>query len=160
MNVVKRMKVTLRGGMMRIEVARTSRRDSYVLLLCCIGFFRTRITESPRRNILEMNRSLFTGLDFFLPFPAFGFSVHISLTSTRTMLQCRSKALTRPKSRRLFRQLMRICVLYFTAWVRTDRGPVWNSSSPSWARSPSRSPRRSSLEDAILSLLQSFSPGL
>ena len=31
------------------------------------GFFRTRMTESPRRNILEMKRSLLTGLAFFLP---------------------------------------------------------------------------------------------
>ena len=31
------------------------------------GFFRTRITESPLRNILAMNLSLFTGLPFFCP---------------------------------------------------------------------------------------------
>ncbi len=34
-----------------------------------IGLRSTRMTESPRRNILLMNRSLFTGLAFFLPFP-------------------------------------------------------------------------------------------
>lgn len=52
------------------------------------GFRKTRITESPRRNILEIYLSLFTGLDFFLPFPVFGTSVHISLTFSSTMLQC------------------------------------------------------------------------
>ena len=35
--------------------------------------------------------------------------------------------LTRPMSLRLFRQLMRTCVLFFTDSVRTDNGPVWNS---------------------------------
>lgn len=37
-------------------------------------------------------------------------SVHISLTFSRTMLQWRSKALTRPKSFLLLRQLMRTCL--------------------------------------------------
>ena len=31
------------------------------------GLLRTRMTESPLRNILEMNLSLLTGLAFFLP---------------------------------------------------------------------------------------------
>ena len=66
-----------------------------------LGFLKTRITESPLRNILLMYLSLVTGFAFFWPFPTRGFSVHISLTSSRTMLQCRSKALTRPKSREL-----------------------------------------------------------
>lgn len=44
------------------------------------GFLKTKMTESPRKNIFEMNRSLFTGLTFFLPFPDLGISVHISLT--------------------------------------------------------------------------------
>ena len=82
------------------------------------GFLRTRMTESPLRNILEMNLSLFTGLAFFLPelilsyggatmsrkikneeeklhfwlksspLPVFGSSVHISFTPSSTMLQC------------------------------------------------------------------------
>ena len=64
-----------------------------------------------------------------LPFPVLGSSVHISLTFSRTMLQCLSKALTRPKSFLLFLQLMRTWVLFLTDWVRTDRGPVLNSSS-------------------------------
>lgn len=46
------------------------------------------MTESPRRNILEMYRSLLTGLDFFFPFPLLGTSVHISFTFSSTMLQC------------------------------------------------------------------------
>ena len=37
-----------------------------------LGFRRTMITESPRRNILEMNRSLFTGLLPAAPLPFFG----------------------------------------------------------------------------------------
>lgn len=95
------------------------------------GFFRMRITESPLRNIFEMNLSLFTGFDFFFPFPARGCSVHISLTFSRTMLQCLSKALTRPKSFLLFLQLMSTCVLCFTESVRMDRGPVAKLSSSS-----------------------------
>lgn len=53
-----------------------------------MGFLRTRMTESPRRNILEMYLSLLTGLDFFFPLPVFGVSVHISFTFSRTILQC------------------------------------------------------------------------
>jgi len=94
-----------------------------------LGFLSTRMTESPRKNIFEMKRSLLTGLAFFFPFPDFGFSVHISFTFSRTMLQCRSKAFTRPSSFLLFRQLMSTCVLFLTDWVRTESGPVWNSSS-------------------------------
>merc|ERR1711908_135422 len=71
-----------------------------------LGLRSTRITESPRRNILEMYRSLFTGLAFFAPFPAFGTSVHISFTFSRTMLQWRSNALIRPSSFLLLRTLM------------------------------------------------------
>lgn len=52
------------------------------------GLRSTRITESPRRNILEINLSLLTGFDFFFPLPVFGTSVHISFTFSRTMLQC------------------------------------------------------------------------
>ena len=83
---------------------------------------KTRITESPRRNlqndllvnatfcasrfgtyILLTKRSLFTPLPPFV----FGFSVHISLTFSRTILQCLSKALTRASSFLLLRQEMR-----------------------------------------------------
>lgn len=55
------------------------------------GFFNTRMTESPLKNILEMKRSLLTGLDFFLPLPVLGTSVHISFTFSSTMLQCLGK---------------------------------------------------------------------
>jgi len=82
-----------------------------------------------------MKRSLLTGLDFFLPFPDRGTSVHISLTFSRTMLQCRSNALTLPRSFLLFRQLMSTCVLFFTDCVNTDSGPVLNSSSSRLASS-------------------------
>merc|ERR1712241_1581755 len=92
------------------------------------GFFNTRMTESPRRNIFDMNLSLFTGLAFFFPLPVFGNSVHISLTPSRTMLQCLSNAFTLPRSFLLFLQLMRTWVLFFTLSVSTLRGPVWNSS--------------------------------
>lgn len=37
-----------------------------------LGFRSTRITESPRKNILLMNRSLFTGLLPLLPLPVLG----------------------------------------------------------------------------------------
>lgn len=66
----------------------------------------TRMTLSPRKNILLMKRSLLTP---FLPsLPVF--SVHISLTFSSTMLQCRSNAFTRASSFRLLRQFMRTCV--------------------------------------------------
>lgn len=93
------------------------------------GFLRTRMTESPRRNIFDMNRSLFTGFTFFLPLPVRGSSVHISFTFSSTMLQCRSKAFTLPSSFLLLRQLMSTWVLFFTDCVSTDSGPVLNSSS-------------------------------
>ena len=51
------------GGIVERLVIRIERSQSY------IGLRSTRMTESPRRNILLMNRSLFTGLAFFLPFP-------------------------------------------------------------------------------------------
>ena len=37
-----------------------------------LGLRRTRMTESPRRNILLMKRSLFTGVEPFFPFPVLG----------------------------------------------------------------------------------------
>ena len=52
------------------------------------GFLMIKMTESPRRNILEMNQSLLTGLDFFWPLPVLGISVHISLTFSKTKLKC------------------------------------------------------------------------
>merc|ERR1719351_416218 len=98
-------------------------------LFAAIGFLRTRMTESPRKNILLINLSLLTGLAFFLPFPVLGISVHISFTPSKTMLQCLSKALTLPKSFLLFRQLIKTCVLFLTDCVKTLSGPVLNSSS-------------------------------
>jgi len=89
------------------------------------------MTESPRRNILLMYRSLLTGFAFFVPFPVFGNSVHISFTFSKTILQCRSNAFTRPSSFLLFRQLIRTCVLFRTDSVKIERGPVLNSSSSS-----------------------------
>lgn len=50
---------------------------------------------------------------------------------SKTMLQWRSKAFTRPNNFLLLRQLIRTCVLFFTDCVKTDNGPVLNSSS-SW----------------------------
>mmetsp|Transcript_34964 Transcript_34964/g.99120 ORF Transcript_34964/g.99120 Transcript_34964/m.99120 type:complete len:239 (-) Transcript_34964:70-786(-) len=94
-----------------------------------LGLRRTRMTESPRRNILLMNRSLLTGVEPFLPLPVLGISVHISFTFSRTMLQCLSKAFTRPSNFRLFLQLIRTCELVFTLVVSTESGPVRNSSS-------------------------------
>ena len=88
-----------------------------------------------------MNRSLFTGLDFLVALPL-GVSVHISLTFSKTMLQWRSKALTRPSSFLLFLQLISTCVLLFTLCVSTDRGPVENSSSSVFALSSFWAARR------------------
>ena len=39
----------------------------WVYLFDAIGFLKTRMTESPRKNILLMYLSLLTGLAFFLP---------------------------------------------------------------------------------------------
>ena len=99
-----------------------------------IGFLNTKITESPRRNILAMYLSLLTGFAFF-PFPDLGVSVHISFTFSKTMLQCLSKAFTLASSFLLFRQLISTWVLFFTDCVKTERGPVLNSSCSLWASS-------------------------
>ena len=80
------------------------------------------MTESPRKNILEMNLSLFTGFALAAPFPVFGTSVQISLTFSSTMLQCLSNALTRAKSFRLFLQLINTCVFALTLAVSTLNG--------------------------------------
>ena len=104
------------------------------------GFLKTRMTESPRKNILAMYLSLLTGFDF-LPLPALGVSVHISLTFSNTILQWRSKAFTLPKSFLLFLQLMRTWLLFFTDCVSTDNGPVLNSSCSLWASSSGVSSR-------------------
>lgn len=56
---------------------------------CYLGFLRTMITESPRRNILLINRSLLTGRAFFLPFPVLG-------TYPRIEKQLRHSALIKP----------------------------------------------------------------
>eukprot|EP00322_Chrysochromulina_rotalis_P003386 CAMPEP_0115859736 /NCGR_PEP_ID=MMETSP0287-20121206/16770_1 /TAXON_ID=412157 /ORGANISM="Chrysochromulina rotalis, Strain UIO044" /LENGTH=115 /DNA_ID=CAMNT_0003314047 /DNA_START=491 /DNA_END=838 /DNA_ORIENTATION=+ len=98
------------------------------------------MTLSPRKNILLMNRSRFIACAFFLPFPALGTSVHISLTFSSTMLQWRSNALTRPSNFLLLRQLIRTCVLLFTLCVSTESGPVLNSSSSVFAFSVSFAP--------------------
>lgn len=81
-----------------------------------------------------MNRSLFTGLPF-LPVLVLGVSVHISLTFSSTMLQWRSKALTRASSLRLLRHEMRTWECDRTAVWRMERGPEVNSCSSSCATS-------------------------
>ena len=50
------------------------------------------MTESPRRNILLIKRSLLIGFAFAFPLPGRGASVHISFTFSSTMLQCLSNA--------------------------------------------------------------------
>jgi hypothetical protein len=92
---------------------------------------RRRDGRSPT-HILLMNRSLFTGLPFF-PSANRGVSVHISLTFSKTMLQCRSNALTRARSFLLLRIEMSTCTCERTAVWRIDRGPAENSCSSSWA---------------------------
>ena len=63
---------------------------------------RTKMTLSPLKNILLTKRSLLTPRP-----PALFFSVHISLTFSSTMLQCRSNALTRARSFLLLRHEIR-----------------------------------------------------
>ena len=79
-------------------------------------------------HILLINLSLLTGLPF--PPPANrGVSVHISLTFSSTILQCRSNAFTRANSLRLLRQDIRTWVWERTAVCRIERGPDVNSYS-------------------------------
>lgn len=78
-----------------------------------------------------MNRSLFTPL----PVPLFGFSVHISFTFSKTILKCRSKALTRAKSLRLLRQEIRTWEWFRVAVRRRDSGPAVSSCSSTRATS-------------------------
>lgn len=82
----------------------------------------------------EMKRSLLTFLPG-APFANRGVSVHISFAFSRTMLQWRSKALTRARILRLFRQEIRTCVRERTAVWRMERGPVVSSCSSTWATS-------------------------
>jgi len=83
---------------------------------------KTKMTLSPLRNILLMNLSLLTPFAF-----PFAFSVHISFTFSRTILQWRSNALTRASSFRLFRHEIRTCVCVRVAVMRIERGPVDSS---------------------------------
>lgn len=57
-------------------------RLKYLNYLAFKGFRRTKMTESPLRNILLMYLSLLTACAFFLPLPVLGTSVHISFTCT------------------------------------------------------------------------------
>lgn len=74
-----------------------------------------------------MKRSLLIGRPGF-PLASLGVSVHISFTFSSTMLQCRSKALTRASSLRLLRIEIRTWVWLRTAVWRIERGPAENSS--------------------------------
>ena len=87
-------------------------------------------------HIFEINRSLLTGLPF-LPFARRGVSVHISLTFSKTMLQWRSKALTRANSLRLLRHEMSTWVWERTAVCKMESGPEVNSYSSNCAISNS-----------------------
>ena len=87
---------------------------------------RTSTTLSPRRKSLLMKRSRLIGLPF-LPSAFRGVSLHISLTFSSTMLQWRSKALTRASSLRLLRVEIRTWVWLRTAVWRSERGPEVNS---------------------------------
>lgn len=86
------------------------------------------MTESPRRNILGMTRLRSTRW-LLSDFPALECSIHISVTSYRTMLQCRSKALTLARSFLLLRTLIKTCVSFSTARFKMDNGPTSNSSA-------------------------------
>jgi hypothetical protein len=73
-----------------------------------------------------MKRSRLMGLPF-LPSAFLGTSLHISFTFSSTMLQWRSKALTRASSLRLLRVEMRTWVWLRTAVWRSESGPEVNS---------------------------------
>ncbi len=77
-------------------------------------------------HILLINRSLFTGLPFFPP-ANLGVSVHISFTFSNTILQWRSKALTRARSLRLLRHEISTWLAFLTAVWRMESGPLVNS---------------------------------
>ena len=85
-----------------------------------------------------MKRSLLTGFAFFFPFPVLGTSVHISFTFSKTMLQCLSKAFTRPNNFLLFRQFINTCEFVLTLSANTDKGPLFNSSSSFFSYSRER----------------------
>src|SRR5262245_2145882 len=76
-------------------------------------------------HILLIKRSLFTPF----PLPPLGFSVHISLTFSSTMLQCRSNALTLASNLRLFRHEIKTWVCDRVAVWRMDSGPDVSSCS-------------------------------
>ena len=121
--------------------------DSYIITVYCIctkqqgphpwayseprGLRRTKMTESPRKNIFEMNRSRVTG--FTLPLLPLGISVQISRTFSNTMLQWRSNALIRANSFLLLRTLMSTCVWFLTLCVRRAKGPFSNWSCSSFS---------------------------
>jgi len=96
----------------------------------------TKTTLSPLKNIFEIYRSLLIVLPFF-PCEFRGVSFHISRTLIRTMLLCRSNALTRASNLRLFRSEMRTWSWFWTAVFRTLKGPLWNSKVSSSASSVS-----------------------
>jgi len=73
-----------------------------------------------------MKRSRLMGFPF-LPSAFRGVSLHISFTFSSTMLQWRSKALTRASSLRLLRVLIRTWVWLRTAVWSSERGPEVNS---------------------------------
>lgn len=85
------------------------------------------ITESPLKNIFEMNLSRLT-VRFPRPLPGRGISIHISRTFSIITLQCRSNAFTLPKSFLLLRQLISTWVLFFIEFFKIANGPVLNSS--------------------------------
>ena len=94
----------------------------------CLPILTTKLTESPPRNIFLRNLSLWRGLGVLLSYPALVYVVHISWTSSSTMLRCLSKALTLPSNFWLLWQLISTCVWFLTDSVRMLRGPVESSS--------------------------------
>ena len=108
----------------------------YTLSLVAVwpwGFLITKMTESPRKNILGMKRSLGSGSAFFWPLPVLGTSVQYSLTFSNTILQCLSKALTRPSNFLSFLTWINTWVWLRTLWVNKDKGPCSNDSSSSFS---------------------------
>ena len=90
------------------------------------GFRSTRITESPRINILLRNRSLLMVLAFLHPFPVFGTGPQFFyVLQDHVAVSIESFYPTEKLS--IIPQLISTCALVFTLWLNTDKGPAWKS---------------------------------
>ena len=82
------------------------------------GFLRTRMTESPLRNIFGMYRSLFTGFDFFLP-ERNELELRFPVASPKQIIMLPRNGCVQSSSYSVTSKLRHLCykVLKFTTWV-------------------------------------------